>query len=52
VQIKYYDNPARWFDKAAMTFTMDAGCEFGENSGVSLFRRHTSQNHRSTFWVS
>jgi hypothetical protein len=35
VQIKYYDNPARWFDKAAMTFTFDAGCEFGENSGVS-----------------
>jgi hypothetical protein len=35
VQVKYYDNPARWFDKAAMTFTFDAGCEFGENSGVS-----------------
>jgi len=35
VQIKYYDNPARLFDKAAMTFTFDAGCEFGENSGVS-----------------
>jgi hypothetical protein len=35
VQVKYYDNPARWLDKAAMTLTIDAGCEFGENSGVS-----------------
>jgi hypothetical protein len=35
IQIKYYDNPGRLFDKAAMTFTIDAGCEFGENSGVS-----------------
>jgi len=35
VQIKYYDNPKRFIDKAAMTVTIDAGCEFGENSGVS-----------------
>jgi hypothetical protein len=35
VQIKYYDNPRRFFDKAAMTLTVDAGCEFGANSGVS-----------------
>jgi len=35
VQVKYYDNPARWLDKAAMTLTIDAGCEFGENSSVS-----------------
>lgn len=35
VQIKYYDRPARFLDKAAMTITVDAGCEFGENSGVS-----------------
>ncbi|MBV9301489.1 MAG: outer membrane beta-barrel protein [Acidobacteriaceae bacterium] len=34
VQIKYYDNPARLLDKAAMTITVDAGCEFGSNSGV------------------
>ena len=35
VQVKYYDNPTRFFDKAAMTFSIDAGCEFGEASGVS-----------------
>ena len=35
VQIKYYDNKARLMDKAAMTVTADAGCEFGQNSGVS-----------------
>ncbi len=35
VQIKYYDDPERIFDKAAMTFTVDAGCEFGQISGVS-----------------
>jgi len=33
VEIKYYDNPSRFLDKAAFTFTADAGCEFG--GGVS-----------------
>jgi hypothetical protein len=33
IQIKYYDRPNRAFDKAAMTFTVDAGCEWG--GGVS-----------------
>lgn len=37
IQIKYYDNPARLLDKAAMTLTVDAGCEFGADSGVSCF---------------
>lgn len=37
IQVKYYDNPARFFDKAAMTLTIDAGCEFGSNSGVSCY---------------
>jgi hypothetical protein len=35
VQIKYYDNPNKLFDTAAMTVTVDAGCEWGANSGVS-----------------
>jgi len=35
IQIKYYDNPRHLIDKAAMTVTADAGCEFGQNSGVS-----------------
>jgi len=33
IQVKYYDNPDRLLDKAAFTFTGDAGCEFG--GGVS-----------------
>jgi hypothetical protein len=36
IQIKYYDKPKRLFDKAAMTVTIDGGCEFGVNSGVSF----------------
>lgn len=35
IQVKYYDNPARLMDKAAFTFTLDAGCESG--GGVSCF---------------
>jgi hypothetical protein len=37
IQLKYYDNPRRLFDKAAMTLTVDPGCEFGTNSGVSVW---------------
>jgi hypothetical protein len=33
IQVKYYDNSSRMLDKAAFTFTADAGCEFG--GGVS-----------------
>ena len=29
IQIKYYDRPARRFDKAAFSLTIDAGCESG-----------------------
>lgn len=29
IQVKYYDNPENAIDKAAFTFTFDAGCEFG-----------------------
>jgi hypothetical protein len=28
-QVKYYDNPGKFFDKAAFTMTGDAGCEYG-----------------------
>ena len=28
-QVKYYDNPHAFFDKAAFTVTGDAGCEYG-----------------------
>jgi len=33
IQIKYYDNPERFLDKAAFSFTGDMGCEHG--GGVS-----------------
>ena len=33
IQVKYLDRPDRKLDKAAFTFTVDAGCEFG--GGVS-----------------
>ncbi|MFN7993526.1 MAG: outer membrane beta-barrel protein [Bryobacteraceae bacterium] len=33
IQVKYFDNPKKAVDKAAFTFTFDAGCEFG--GGVS-----------------
>jgi hypothetical protein len=28
-QVKYYDKPSAFFDKAALTITGDAGCEYG-----------------------
>jgi len=28
-QVKYYDNPTKFLDKAAFTITGDAGCEYG-----------------------
>jgi hypothetical protein len=35
VQVKYYDKPDRWLDKAAFSLTGDAGCEHG--GGVSCW---------------
>lgn len=35
IQVKYLDRPQRGLSKAAFTFTIDAGCEFGSDSGVS-----------------
>jgi hypothetical protein len=29
IQVKYYDNPANFADKAAFSLTVDAGCESG-----------------------
>jgi hypothetical protein len=34
VQVKYIDRPSSFLSKAAFTFTFDAGCEYGNNSGV------------------
>ncbi|HEY2362537.1 MAG TPA: outer membrane beta-barrel protein [Candidatus Angelobacter sp.] len=35
IEVKYYDKPAKFADKAAFSLTVDAGCESG--SGVSCF---------------
>ncbi len=35
IEVKYYDNPGMFLDKAAFTFTGDLGCESG--GGVSCF---------------
>jgi Putative beta-barrel porin-2, OmpL-like. bbp2 len=29
IEVKYYDQPERWMDKAAFSVTVDAGCETG-----------------------
>jgi hypothetical protein len=35
VEVKYYDNPEKFFDKSAFSLTLDAGCETG--GGVACF---------------
>ncbi len=35
IQVKYLDKPGETLSKAAFTFTIDAGCEYGKDSGVS-----------------
>ncbi len=35
IQVKYYDNEEKFFDKAAFSVTLDAGCETG--GGVSCY---------------
>jgi hypothetical protein len=35
IEIKYYDNPMKFLDKMAFSFTGDLGCEFG--GGVSCY---------------
>jgi hypothetical protein len=35
IQVKYLDKPGNALSKGAFTFTFDAGCEYGKDSGVS-----------------
>ncbi len=35
IQVKYLDSPQDPLSKAAFTFTFDAGCEYGRDSGVN-----------------
>ena len=41
-QVKYYDNPKRFFDKAAFSLTGDAGCEYGGGPAVGFYDAHGS----------
>jgi hypothetical protein len=36
-QVKFYDNPKAFFDKAAFTLTGDAGCEYGGGPAVGFY---------------
>ncbi len=38
VEVKYYDKPSNFFDKAAFSITFDIGCEYG--GGVSCYGDH------------
>lgn len=46
VEVKYYDNPGRFFDKSAFSFTGDLGCEHG--GGVSCYT-NTKQGPKQSF---
>jgi len=37
IQVKYYDQPKNFFDKAAFTFTADAGCEYGGGPAIGYY---------------
>ena len=39
-QVKYYDQPKAFFDKAAFTITGDAGCEYGGGPAVGYYDPH------------
>ncbi len=46
IQIKYYDNPERFLDKAAFSLTGDMGCEHG--GGVSC-AGNSAKGHKQSF---
>jgi hypothetical protein len=37
IQVKYYDKPKAFFDKAAFTVTADAGCEYGGGPAIGNY---------------
>jgi len=40
IQVKYYDKPNAFFDKAAFTVTADAGCEYGGGPATGPYDPH------------
>jgi hypothetical protein len=47
IEYKYYDNPGNFFDKAAFSLTLDAGCESG--SGVTCFGNNLGATKKQYF---
>jgi len=47
IEYKYYDNPGGFFDKAAFSLTLDAGCESG--SGVTCFGNNRGPTKKQYF---
>jgi hypothetical protein len=47
VEYKFYDNPDSFFDKAAFSLTLDAGCESG--SGVTCFGNNLGATKKQYF---
>ena len=47
LEIKYYDAPSRFVDKAAFSLTLDAGCEDG--GGVSCFKSSPAKGPQQDF---
>lgn len=47
IEYKYYDKPDSFFDKAAFSLTLDAGCESG--SGVTCFGSNTATSKKQYF---
>jgi hypothetical protein len=48
VQVKYYDKPKAFFDKAAFTLTGDAGCEYGGGPAVGYYDSHGFSPEKGT----
>ncbi len=47
-QVKYYDKPGAFFDKAAFTITGDAGCEYGGGPAVGYYDPHGLSPEKGT----
>jgi uncharacterized small protein (DUF1192 family) len=47
-QVKYYDKPHNFFDKAAFTLTGDAGCEYGGGPAVGHYNANGSSPEMGT----
>ena len=47
-QVKYYDHPERFFDKAAFTLTGDLGCEYGGGAAGGAYNPNGSSPEKGS----